>query len=376
MLRILFIKDRIGPGGASKLLRELLPRFKQQGHYVEVLFLTTIDEKGFMAELGNLGVVVNHINSNKPYSPLNIFSIKNHLKHGHYHIVHCHLFPTSYWVSFAVKLLRKKPKVVFTEHSTHNKRRDLWYFKYIDKFIYKSFDSIISISQKTQDILLKWLNEDSDRFTVVENGININKFKNSIPYNKSEINQTFNDTTKLICMAGRFKAPKDQRTVIEAMSDLPTNSHLILLGEGPLRTEYEDLVKNLSLEGRVHFLGFRNDIERIFKTVDIIVLSSYWEGFGLVAAEGMASGKPVVVSNVDGLREVVQNGGVLVEKGNSTELSDVLKVLISNKQYYSVISKKCLQRSKRYDIEVMVAKYLEIYSNLNAFQESFMWTSR
>ena len=98
------------------------------------------------------------------------------------------------------------------------------------------------------------------------------------------------------------------------MIHLPVNFKLILVGEGPLKNSSQMLVQELCLKDRVFFLGNRDDVERIFKTADLSVLSSHWEGFGLVAVEGMAAGKPVIASNVSGLSEIVSGAGVLFEK--------------------------------------------------------------
>ncbi len=74
---------------------------------------------------------------------------------------------------------------------------------------------------------------------------------------------------------------------------LPDNYSLCLIGDGVRRPVCEELVKKLNLERRVIFLGLRNDVPRLLKTSDVVVTSSYWEGFGLATVEGMAAGKPV-----------------------------------------------------------------------------------
>ena len=111
-------------------------------------------------------------------------------------------------------------------------------------------------------------------------------------------------------MVARFSEQKDQPTLIKAIKELPENVHLLLIGEGTLKQKNENLAKEIGVSDKVHFLGFRNDVERILKTVDIVVLSSNWEGFGLAAAEGMAAGKPVIASKVEGLREIVDGYGL------------------------------------------------------------------
>lgn len=92
-------------------------------------------------------------------------------------IVHVHLFPALYWVAMAASY-NKKIKLVYTEHSTHNRRRDKVWFEPIEYYIYSKYDRLISISQQTQDNLMEWLKakKDDKRFLVIENGVNLSLF--------------------------------------------------------------------------------------------------------------------------------------------------------------------------------------------------------
>ena len=95
------------------------------------------------------------------------------------------------------------------------------------------------------------------------------------------------------------------------MAQLSESYRLQLVGNGPRLTELEALVQKLRLADRITFLGNRTDIPELMETSDVMVLSSHWEGLSLSSIEGMASGRPFVASDVDGLREVVQGAGVL-----------------------------------------------------------------
>lgn len=366
-IKILHIINRLGAGGAQKLVADMAPLIKEKNIVIDVLMLT--DENNvFEEELIKNSINVKTIPLRNIYSPLNILLIRKYLKKHQYDIVHAHLFPSNYWVSLASKLMIKnKPKLITTEHSTHNRRREKGYFKYIDRFIYSSYDKVISISTKTQERLMSWLSYNSTRtnkFIVIQNGIKVSNFKDINPYLKSELNINFTQQTQLICMVGRFSEQKDQKTLIKAIKLLPENVHLLLIGEGKLKEENEKYSKELALDDRIHFLGFRSDVNRILKTVDIVVLSSHWEGFGLVAAEGMAAGKPVIASDVEGLREVVKGAGELFSKGDSVELGVIINELISDKIKYKKIKEACSERANLFNIETMVADYIKIYGNL------------
>lgn len=367
-MRILHIINSLNAGGAEKLIDESIPIMQQYKNVdVEVLLLDD-SNIAFDKKLKQNNIKLEVVPIRKVYSPRNIYYLRKYIIKGKYDIVHSHLFPSNYWVSIASLLISdKKPRFITTEHSTHNKRRDKFYFRQIEKFIYSKFNLIISISKGTQDNLIKWIKpkeKDVNKFEMVGNGISLEDFKDAKPHIKSNLDGSFNENTRLISMVGSFSKQKDQATIIKAMKLLSEDIYLLLVGDGPLRQENEKLANELGISNRIKFLGIRNDVPRIFKTSDIVIVSSHWEGFGLVAAEGMAAGKPVIASDIPGLGEVVRGAGILFEKGNTQELSSKINNLFEDKSLYDIISKKCINRSKDYDVKRMVLEYLRLYSEV------------
>lgn len=365
-MKILHIINNLGSGGAEKLIEETVPLYNRIDDVKADVLLLTDQNSVFDINLKDKGIKVDVVHLKQLKSPINIYYIRKYIIKGGYNIVHAHLFPSLYWVSIAARLIFKnKPKFIITEHNTHNRRREKPIYRYVEKFIYSSYDKIISISEKTEKNLISWLNlKKHDKFVTISNGINIDKFGNAQPYKKSEIHHGFTNDTRLICMTGSFSKQKDQLTIIKAMRNLTEDIHLLLIGEGDLKEQSQNLAIELGVENRVHFLGFRSDVDRVFKSSDAIVLSSHWEGFGLVAVEGMAAGKPVIASDVDGLREVVEGTGLLFLKGDYNELANIIRDLFNNQNEYDKISQACLERSKKFSIERMVRAYMKEYGDL------------
>lgn len=365
-MKILHVINNLGSGGAEKLLEEIVPLLNKKND-VDILLLTN-KRNVFKESLIKKYINVSNIKYQNLYDPRNVIEINKYISKGKYDIVHSHLFPTQYWVALSQLFLgSKKVKLITTEHSTHNRRRDRFYFKLIDKFIYYKYDAIISISKETRDNLVSWIDSRHkrlDKHIVVENGVDLEKIRNALPYNKSDLELGISEDTKLICMVGRFSEHKDHSTLIKAMAKLPNDVHLILVGEGPLKDINQKHCKELGIDNRVHFLGFREDVANILKTVEVVVLSSNWEGFGLAALEGMAAHKAVVASNVPGLADVVNGGGILFEKNNSEELYRIINELISNEDYYVKTCNSCINRAQRYDINNMIIKLEELYINI------------
>jgi hypothetical protein len=184
-MKILHITNNLGSGGAEKLLSDLLPRLNKCKDIECDLLLLTDENNVFDKELIENGIKINVLHRRKIYSPLNIVEIIKFINQGNYDIVHSHLFPAQYWIALSRLFIKnKRIKLITTEHSTNNRRREKVYFKPIDKYIYSKYNKIISISEKTQGNLMKWLNvkeKHIDKFTVIHNGIDLTKFRNALP---------------------------------------------------------------------------------------------------------------------------------------------------------------------------------------------------
>ncbi|MCW2119417.1 glycosyltransferase [Flavobacterium sp. 7A] len=358
-MKILQVINSLAMGGAEKLLLESIPKYKENGLEVDLLLLNGISYP-FLEELKNLNCCNIYILGKlSVYNPLLIFKIIPYLKK--YNLIHVHLFPAQYWVVLAKIFSFSRTKLIFTEHSTSNKRMQNLLFKPIEKFIYFFYIKIICITDDVKKILISHTGNKESKFIVIYNGVNIDKFKSAKVLPLSEIHNSLKEEDLLIIQVAGFREEKDQKTVIRSMSYLEKNVKLLLVGDGIMKKDCELLVQENMLEERVLFLGARSDVANLLKSVDISVVSSHWEGFGLVAVEGMASGIPVVASNVRGLSKVVDGAGVLFSKGDHRQLTKCINSLLENKENYNEIVEKGFERAKKYDINIMVEKTISLY---------------
>lgn len=368
ILRVLHIINDLKLGGAQKLLVDLIPIINQSGDVRADILILSSSNNVFFESLINNNVAIKITRYNRKYDPRSILEVCKCLKDGDYDIVHSHLFPAQYWLAIAKMFLKKsKIKYVTSEHNTYNNRRKWFFFKPIDRFIYSKYDLIISVSKKTEENLIDWINPKNNRLAkniVIENGVDLLKIEDAQAYRKTDLATNIGNNTRLVCMAGRFTQQKDQPTLIRAMGKLPDNVHLLLLGEGELQGLCENLAHELNISHRVHFLGFRLDVPEILKTVDIVVQSSHWEGFGLAAVEGMAAGKPLIASNVEGLSEVVYGYGMIFEKGNDSELASLISKLIGDKDLYNETATICKKRSGDFSIQQNAKDLLIAYRTI------------
>lgn len=196
----------------------------------------------------------------------------------------------------------------------------------------------------------------------INNGIDIDRFRKAS--NKLCQYMQIDNAVQYLIMVGRFEYPKDQLTVIETMTYLPDNMHLILVGSGATIQKCRDYVAENGLSGRVYFLGNCKDVPSLLKGCKLGLLSTYWDGFGLVAVEYMAAGIPVIASDVDGLRDVVGRKDFLFKVGNAEELRDKILWLLNDSNVYQQAVSYSVTNAQKYTIQKMVAGYVDVYQNI------------
>ena len=302
-MKILHVITSLQTGGAEKLMVDLLPRLRDLGNDVDLLLIDGTCTP-FYEELEKYGIKIHYLSiGGNVYNPLNIFRLVKFIKR--YDIVHTHNTACQYYVPFAKIISRAKCRLITTEHNTHNRRRNYKIFKILDKFIYNQYKSIISISDKTTENLENFIGK-KNNISIIYNGVDLSKFNNL----KAPL-LTLSD--KIITMIAGFRPQKDQDTLIKAIAALPDEYNLWLVGDGERRTILENLVSELGISNRVKFCGICSDIPQILEQSRIIVLSSHWEGLSLSCIEGMASGRPFIASDVDGLCDIVGGYGIVLD---------------------------------------------------------------
>jgi hypothetical protein len=198
---------------------------------------------------------------------------------------------------------------------------------------------------------------------VIYNGIQIDRFQTAKPVTRQSLGVP--DSVPLCTMVSRFYRPKDHKTVIEATVLVP-GLHVMFVGEGELEPAMREYAKNLGVDNRIHFLGYRNDVPSLLKASDVCLQSSYNEGFALSVAEAMASGIPVIASDVQALNEVVQNkiSGLLFECGNPNDLADKILQILTNATFKNQLVIGGHERVKDFSIDNTATSLLSLYGSL------------
>lgn len=145
------------------------------------------------------------------------------------------------------------------------------------------------------------------------------------------------------------------------------NVCLVFVGDGPERSTLQALAKSIGIEPYVRFLGPQQRIEYVYRSFDLFVSSSYIEGLPTVLLESIASGVPVVATNIPGSREIIEDGvtGLLAPPGNPEALAEILIQALQSPQRTKLLAMEALRRAKiRFSIDAVAKEYTALFQRL------------
>lgn len=367
-MKLLHVITSLHTGGAETLIVNLMPRFKALGHEVGVVvfngertaLMERLEWECPECKIYSLG--------KSYYNPWNIVKLMRIMRK--YDIVHTHNSSPQLYAAIANLFCRKK--LVTTEHSTNNRKREQGgLLRILDKWMYRRYHKVICISEVAEKMLRGYLGEvngndnlnlNRDNICTINNGVDVELF-----HNAESLKELQTERFVAVMVAG-FREAKDQDTLIKAMSLLPKDRYEVwLVGDGERRASLQTIVDNLQLQEQVRFLGLRTDVPNVLKTADVVVMSSHWEGLSLSNIEGMSAGKPFVASDVNGLREVTQGYGILFPHGDAEALADIIMRLHDDAVYRQKVATRCYERARQFDIGNMVKEYNEVYGRVFSF---------
>lgn len=292
-------------------------------------------------------------------------------------IVHTNLIRTDIIGRFAAKKANV-PVIVTTEHGIHTWGVRGKLVAAIVKRLYlhtgKYTDCIIAVSDYVREVLLKE-GVPPEKVIRIYNGVDLERF---VPVSLEEKKEFFKYLSErvinhLIGGVGHLITLKGHSYFIQAIPKIlqkHPNSLFVFVGEGPLQQQLIAEVSQLGLTEHVRFLGRLSAITpRVIAALDVLVQPSLTESFGLVVAEALACGVPVVATDVGGLPEIVQEGvnGFMVEPRNPDAIAEKVIWLLDHKEEARQMGERgreiCRQK---FDINSTVQQYYELYKSLLA----------
>lgn len=242
-------------------------------------------------------------------------------------------------------------------------------FVHIERFLARYTHRIIAVSERTRQELLEYSIAPPEKILFIPNGFDLAPFATCATHRGSlRAELGLPEEALLVGVVARLVPIKGLHEFLEAtrcLAEAEPNAHFVLVGDGELRSELEAHADTLDHRNRIHFLGFRSDLPRIYADLDMVVLSSHNEGLPVSLVEAMASGCVVVATDVGGVPDLVRPGetGFLAPAKNPAGLANALLCAFEARDCWPVLTARARESVlARYHINRLVADIERLYT--------------
>lgn len=360
-MKVLLVITGLGVGGAEKVVTSLADQLVDLGHEVVIAYLT--GEALTVPKHDCIRLVNLKVNSARGLGS-GYLQLRKIIKEFKPDVVHSHLVHAN----ILCRMLRPTitiPRLISSAHNTNEEGR----FRML---AYRLTDQLTDISTNVSDEAVEAFIEQnavkSERILTVHNGISTTEFVFSeSARNEIRTELEILEGDKLLLAVGRLNEQKDYPNLLSAIEKLSNkyqNITIAIAGHGPLLEKLQKYANNLDVSHKVKFLGVRRDIPSLMSAADVFVLSSAWEGFGLVVAEAMACNRVVVATDCGGVKEVVGDAGFLVPPKDPLALTNALERALNLNADESIqLGKEARERVlEHYSLTAATEKWINIYS--------------
>ena len=361
-LKVMELLPTIGAGGAEQLVLNLI-RHLDRSRF-DVLLVSMYSQEHTAEIYRNFsqeqGVRILYLNKKEGLDITTARRLSRLIQEERPDILHSHLYSVIYTLFSA----RKVPVRVHTIHTLAEKELPQYYQTIIKPAYRRKKIVPVGISGMVKQSICALYGLSPSETPEIDNGVDLRRFSPALK------EATHGDSIRFICVA-RLYPEKNHRLLLDAFQRVQQRvpeAILRLVGDGDLRGEIEKQIQQLGLSNSVEMLGVRPDVETLLRESDVFILSSNYEGFGLVIAEAMATGLPIVSTKVGAAVDAVQNSinGILVDVGDVDALAEGMLRLAKDTSLRHRMAEAALTASKQFDIRIMVSRYEELFQELYA----------
>jgi glycosyltransferase involved in cell wall biosynthesis len=363
-LRVLLLIDRVRGGGAESFVVGLATHLPRERVEASVC-ITRARVAGPLVEmLDAAGIPHLVLGRRSKWDLLRMRPLATLLRRGQFDIVHAHKFGSNVWGTLLGRACGV-PVVIAQEHSWSYQGQAVR--KWIDgRVVGRLATRFVAVSDADAARMVEQEKVPPDKVVVMPTGYVARPLTGDTDL-RSELG--LGRETPLVGTAVILRHEKAIDVLLEAQVRLRASmpdAHLVIAGDGPIRAELEGHARELPLDGHVHFLGPRDDIDAILRSLDVAVLSSDFEGKPLFVLECMANRTPLVATNVGGLPELVRDGetGVLVPPRDPEALAEAVAALLADRERRSKIAAAAAKELSAFTIEAVADRFAELYEAL------------
>lgn len=359
-VRVMHVIHHLQPGGMEYGLIKMVNGLA--GGPVESIICSTTTASPAMKALLAPEVRVVELTRRAGNDPTLVWQLFQTFRRERPDVVHTHAWGTLVEGYVAARLARV-PLLVHGEHGTLQLSPTQ---VRVQRWVWRRTDRLLSVSSRLAERMASTVGVPLDRITVVRNGVDLARFGNTARADaRRELG--VGDDVVLVGHAGRLVEVKDQASLVQAASILAAQGRrfrIVIAGEGPLRSALEAQIARQGSGDVVQLLGHRGAVERLFAALDVYVLCSRSEGMPNTVLEAMASGVPVVSTQVGGADELVLDGhsGLLVPAARPDLLAEAIAKLIDDPALRRLMGEAGRRRAtEAFSLAAMVGGYQSVY---------------
>lgn len=286
-------------------------------------------------------------------------------------VLHAHQYTPFFYSALAKPLCGFRPKIVLTEHGRHYPDRVSPLRRAVNRLVLDRLaDAVTACSAFSAEGLGRTDGFAGARIEVIENGIEVDRYDPPADRDVAKEAVGLEPGRRYLIHVARHHPVKDQPTLLrgfaQAVPDLP-GVDLLVVGDGPLRGELENLAVDLRIPDRVKFLGIRTDIPDLMRAAEAFALTSLSEAASLTLLEAMASGLPALVTAVGGNPEIVRHEreGLLFPRGDVAGCAGAIRRAFRDPELAARLGAAGRARAiERYQLSRTVEEYFNLYSRL------------
>lgn len=361
-MKILYVITGLGQGGAERVVCDLADKMYEKGHEVKIAYLTgDLHTRPNYEEIELVRIGLNNaLSLPKAYLKLSSIIRKYQPDVVHAHMVHANILMR------LVRISTSMNKLICTAHS-NNEGGTLRMIGY--GITHRLASITTNVSQNAVISFEKKRAAPKGSMKTIYNGIDLSKYCFD-PKSKVKIGKELkiSNSCQIILAVGRFSDAKDYPNLLKSIfllkQEVTHPFQVLIAGDGELRSEVENLINELKLNNEVILLGKRDDIPELMSAADLFVLSSRYEGFGLVVAEAMACECMVVATDCGGVSEVLNNSSFLVPVSDTFALKEKIKYALdlTDEEKCNIFSENLEHVKKNFSLDNIIDKWIILYN--------------
>lgn len=245
------------------------------------------------------------------------------------------------------------------------------YQKLADWLLAPLNDRVVVNCEAVAEFCVERRSMDPENIEIIFNGVPLNEFREVSDSAAAEAAEELGigaDTP----VVGTVARLEEQKGITHFLNAVPAvkeecpDVKVLIVGDGTLRGALEEEARQLGIADNVIFTGERRDVPRLYKLMDVKVISSIYEGTTLTVFEAMATGTPVVATTVDGVEEVIEDGatGMLVPPKDAASIAEVVTDLLTNPDRARLLSERAEQAVKQYDVRTSMRRIENLYETV------------